>query len=104
MKEETLLNKVEDSTQQTEIKVDFPVDNTVQKVDLYSVTHPETVKKEPVEKFIEKYTKTAVNVRVAPNGKIVKVLIQGTKVKVKEEKDGWSLLDDGNYIMSSLLG
>ena len=96
MKEETLLNKVEDSTQQTEIKVEFPVDNTV--------THPETVKKEPVEKFIEKYTKTAVNVRVAPNGKIVKVLVQGTKVKVKEEKDGWSLLDDGNYIMSSLLG
>lgn len=104
MKEETLLNKVEDSTQQTEIKVEFPVDNTVQKVDLYSVTHPETVKEAPVEKFIEKHTKTAVNVRVAPNGKIVKVLIQGTKVKVKEEKDGWSLLDDGNYIMSSLLG
>lgn len=104
MKEETLLNKVEDSTQQTEIKVEFPVDNTVQKVDLYSATHPETVKEAPVEKFIEKHTKTAVNVRVAPNGKIVKVLVQGVKVKVKEEKDGWSLLDDGNYIMSSLLG
>ena len=104
MKEETLLNKVEDFTQQTEIKVEFPVDNTVQKVDLYSATHPETVKEAPVEKFTEKYTKTAVNVRVAPNGKIVKVLVQGVKVKVKEEKDGWSLLDDGNYIMSSLLG
>lgn len=104
MKEETLLNKIEDSTQQTEIKVEFPVDNTVQKVDLYSATHPETVKEAPVEKFIEKHTKTAVNVRVAPNGKIVKVLVQGVKVKVKEEKDGWSLLDDGNYIMSSLLG
>lgn len=104
MKEETLLNKVEESTQQTEIKVEFPVDNTVQKVDLYSATHPKTVKEAPVEKFIEKYTKTAVNVRVAPNGKIVKVLVQGVKVKVKEEKDGWSLLDDGNYIMSSLLG
>ena len=104
MKEETLLNKVEESTQQTEIKTEFPVDNTVQKIDLYSATHPETVKKAPVEKFIKKYTKTAVNVRVAPNGKIVKVLVQGVKVKVKEEKDGWSLLDDGNYIMSSLLG
>ena len=104
MKEETLLNKVEESTQQTEIKAEFPVDNTVQKVDLYSATHPETVQQAPVAKFIEKYTKTAVNVRVAPNGKIVKVLVQGAKVKVKEEKDGWSLLDDGNYIMSSLLG
>ena len=104
MKEETLLNKVEESTQKTEIKIESPVDNTTPKVDLYAATHTETVKKAPVEKFIEKYTKTAVNVRVAPNGKIVKVLVQGTKVKVKEEKDGWSLLDDGNYIMSSLLG
>lgn len=104
MKEETLLNKVEESTQQTEIKIESPVDNTAPKVDFYAATHTETVKKALVEKFTEKYTKTAVNVRVAPNGKIVKVLVQGVKVKVKEEKDGWSLLDDGNYIMSSLLG
>lgn len=103
MKEETLLNAVEESTRPIETKIDFPTDNTVLKVDLYAATHTETIKKAPVEKFTEKVTTTTVNVRVAPNGQIVKILENGTKVKVKEIKNNWALLDDGNYIMASLL-
>lgn len=103
MKEETLLNAVEESTKPTEIKVDFPTDNTIPKVDLYAATHTEAVKKALVENFTEKVTTTTVNVRVAPNGQIVKTLDNGTKVKVKEIKNNWALLDDGNYIMASLL-
>lgn len=103
MKEETLLNAVEESTKSIEMKVDFPTDNTIPKVDLYAATHTEAVKKALVENFTEKVTTTTVNVRVAPNGQIVKVLENGTKVKVKEIKNNWALLDDGNYIMASLL-
>lgn len=107
MKEETLLNAVEESTKQTEIKVDFPVDNTSDKiepkVDLYKMTQAELAKKKVLIELIDKITIAPVNVRTAPNDKIVKVLKEGTKVKVKEIKDNWALLDDGNYIMASLL-
>lgn len=55
---------------------------------------------EPVEKKVLYYC----NVRKVPNGEIAKTYQAGTVVKVVKEVEGWSLLNEGLYIRSDLLG
>lgn len=43
------------------------------------------------------------NVRKAPNGEIQTTYQAGTEVKVVDEVDGWSKLDNGLFIRSDLL-
>lgn len=55
---------------------------------------------------VRTYTKTTIcrlNNREQPDGKILKVFDLGTKVKVVTEKNGWSQLEDGTYVMSKFL-
>lgn len=60
----------------------------------------------PIEKekvFSQKEVTVRLRVRKKPNGDILKVLMPGTKVEVKESKNGWTQLKDGNYVMSKFL-
>ena len=51
----------------------------------------------------EKEVTVYCNVRKAPNGEIQTTYQSGTKVKVVEEVEGWSKLDNGLFIRSDLL-
>lgn len=57
----------------------------------------------PKAKAVTKKTVCYLNNRKAPDGEILKVLKQNTKVRVVEEKDGWARLEDGTYVMSQYL-
>lgn len=61
-------------------------------------------KKEDKVELVEKRVLYYCNVRKAPNGEIAKTYQAGTIVKVVKEVEGWSLLDEGLYIRSDLLG
>jgi hypothetical protein len=62
------------------------------------------LKKENKVETVEKRVLYYCNVRKAPNGEIAKTYQSGTIVKVVKEVEGWSLLDEGLYIRSDLLG
>lgn len=61
-------------------------------------------KKEDKVETVEKRVLYYCNVRKTPNGEIAKTYRAGTIVKVVKEVEGWSLLDEGLYIRSDLLG
>ena len=44
-----------------------------------------------------------LNVRKCPNGKIVDVLVSGTKVKVLDEQDGWTCIGKERWVGSDYL-
>lgn len=61
-------------------------------------------KKENKVESVEKRVLYYCNVRKTPNGEIAKTYQAGMIVKVVKEVEGWSLLDEGLYIRSDLLG
>lgn len=57
----------------------------------------------PKVKTYTKKTTCYLNNRKKPDGEILKVFEPNTKVKVVEDKDGWSRLEDETYVMSKYL-
>lgn len=57
----------------------------------------------PIEIY-EKQTTSRLRVRKEPNGEVIRILDNGEIVKVVEERgDGWTKLEDGNFVMSKFL-
>lgn len=62
----------------------------------------ETKVEEP--KVIEKTVNCALlNVRKEPDGEVLNIVSKGAVLKIVEEVDKWSKLEDGTYVMSRFL-